>query len=73
MRQAIKTTDVYTFDELSDSAKEKAREWYREGGFSYDWWDACYETADNAANLLGITIDRIGKHTPCIYFSGFSH
>jgi hypothetical protein len=25
------TIEVYTFDELSDEAKEKAREWYREG------------------------------------------
>jgi len=28
---------VYQFDELSESAKEKAREWYRSGGFDYPW------------------------------------
>ena len=30
---------VYLFDELSDSAKDKARRWYRQGAFEYDWYD----------------------------------
>ncbi len=30
-------TVVYKYDELSDSAKQKAREWYLEGGICYDW------------------------------------
>lgn len=63
---------VYKFDELSDKAKEKAREWYRDGQLNYDWWDSVYEQADTAAKHLGIDIDRKGKHTPAIYFSGFS-
>lgn len=62
---------VYKFDELSDKAKEKAREWYRDGQLDYDWWDSVYEQADTAAKHLGIDIDRKGKHTPAIYFSGF--
>lgn len=32
-------TKVYTFDELSDRAKERAREWYREGALDYEWWE----------------------------------
>lgn len=62
---------VYKFDELSDKAKEKAREWYRDGQLDYDWWEFVYEQADTAAKHLGIDIDRKGKHTPAIYFSGF--
>lgn len=62
---------VYQFDELSDKAKEKAREWYRDGQLDYDWWDSVYEQADTAAKHLGIDIDRKGEHTPAIYFSGF--
>ena len=62
---------TYVFDELSDSAKETAREWYRNGQLDYDWWDSVYEQADTAAKHLGIDIDRKGKHTPAIYFSGF--
>jgi hypothetical protein len=40
-----KTVNLYTFDELSDSAKEKARDWYRNGALDYDWWDYLYEDA----------------------------
>lgn len=37
---------VYKFDELSDSAKQKARKWYRDAGLDYDWWDSTYEDAE---------------------------
>jgi len=68
---ALKQYPIYTFDELSDAAKEKAREWYRNGQLDYDWWEFVYEQADTAAKHLGIDIDRKGKNTPSIYFSGF--
>lgn len=68
---ALKQYLIYTFDELSEPAKEKAREWYRNGQLDYGWWDSVYEQADTAAKHLGIDIDRKGKHTPAIYFSGF--
>lgn len=68
---ALKQYLIYTFDELSEAAKEKAREWYRDGQLDYGWWDSVYEQADTAAKHLGIDIDRKGKHTPAIYFSGF--
>lgn len=29
-------TKAYRFDELTEEAKERARTWYREGGFDYD-------------------------------------
>jgi len=60
----VKETTVYKFDELDDDAKEKARKWYRSGGFDYEWWDCVYEDAKECAKLIGIDIDRI-------YFSGF--
>lgn len=62
---------LYKFDELSDTAKEKAREWFRRDYPDYDWWESVYEQADTAAKHLGIDIDRKGNHTPAIYFSGF--
>lgn len=40
-----KTIKLYQFDELSDEAKEKARDWYREVGFDYEWYDSTYEDA----------------------------
>jgi hypothetical protein len=66
-----RTVLVYKFDELSDKAKEKARDWYRSGQLEYDWWDSVYEMADTAAKCLGIDIDRKGRSMPAIYFSGF--
>lgn len=69
----IKETEIFTFDELSDSAKEKARDWYREGNLSCEWWDSVYEMAETAAKLLGIEIDRKSRSSsqPAIWFSGF--
>jgi hypothetical protein len=60
-----KTIHIYTYDELSDKAKEKARDWYRGPGLDYDWWDAVYDDAKTIAFLMGIEIEHI-------YFSGFS-
>jgi hypothetical protein len=43
--------------ELSDAAKDKARAWYREGGFDYDWYDAVYEDFQRIAEILGLPQD----------------
>lgn len=78
--KTIETT-VYTFDELSDKAKEKAREWYRE---LLDEQDYATHVIDDAAcevaKCLGVTFDRrpyktVGgatRYEPKIYWSGFS-
>ena len=78
MPEIIETT-VYQFEELSDTAKEKARAWYREGGFDHDWYDAVYEDFQRIAEILGIRLKTrvsrlVGGRTredPCIWFSGF--
>lgn len=75
----IRETTVYQFDELDESAKEKARDWYREGALDYDWWDSTYEHASHIAALFGLDINMkpvklmSGKTRmdPAIYFSGF--
>lgn len=56
---------VFQFDELSEEAKEKAREWWREG-FQYEEFDyePIFDDAKEIGKLLGITIDNI-------YFTGF--
>lgn len=38
-------TNVYTFDELDDKAKEKARQWYIEVSAGDEWWEYTYEDA----------------------------
>lgn len=73
-------TEIYKFDELSDQAKEKAREWWRDcqAGDS-DWHDFIFEDAVQCAKILGIeiathSVKLMGGGTrqdPTIYFSGF--
>lgn len=78
MPEIIKTT-VYRLSELSDAAKDRARAWYREGGFDYDWYDAVYEDFQRIAEILGIrfktrTVRLMGGGTrqePRIFFTGF--
>lgn len=55
---------LYTFEQLDDSAKEKAREQFRETHLDYEWWDGVFDMVKEAGECLGIDIDRI-------YFSGF--
>lgn len=71
MPQIISTT-VYTFDELDSKAKERARDWYREDGFSYRWWD--FEDTYTIAKLLGLDIrpNSAQDRTRGIFFSGFA-
>jgi hypothetical protein len=60
-----RTYQAYKFDELSDRAKERARDWWRQGGFDHEWWDSTYEDAQQCLELVGFDIRKI-------YFSGFS-
>lgn len=56
--------ELYTFDKLSESAKENAREWFRQD-YPYDeWWDCVFDMVKDAGECLGIDIDQI-------FFSGF--
>lgn len=53
------TTNVFEFAELSDTAKEKAREWAREFVHDHDWWDATYEDAKTIGlEITGFGLDR---------------
>ncbi|WP_323718173.1 MULTISPECIES: antitoxin of toxin-antitoxin stability system [Paracoccus] len=78
MPEVIETT-VYRLDELSNAAKDKARAWYRDGGFDYDWFDAVYEDFQRIAEILGIrfktrTVRLMGggsRQEPRIFFTGF--
>jgi hypothetical protein len=60
------TKQVFTFDELSDSAKEKARDWYRTDYPDHEWWDCVYDDFGQIAKILGFDIDL--KE---VFFTGF--
>jgi hypothetical protein len=67
--------DVCTFDQLSDDAKETARDWMRDceiEDFGQDT-ESLYYSALAAAKILGIEFDDKGKRSePDIRWSGFS-
>ena len=46
---------VYNFDELTDTAKEKAREWYRDG-LEYPWWGDVRKSLNDFAGYFGVRI-----------------
>jgi hypothetical protein len=56
MRTETTTRTIYTFDELLDSAKEKAIDGLRYSNIDYEWWDQTYEDAKN----IGLKIDGFG-------------
>lgn len=57
-------TKGYTFNELSEEAKEKAREWYRKvEDFSF-YAETVIDDAKTIAKLMGININNV-------YYSGF--
>lgn len=76
---AIIETTVYQIDELSDEARETARDWYRRHGFDYEWYDFAYDDFERICAILGIDIHtrpvRLfgggSRRQPCIFFSGF--
>lgn len=57
MSRTIETT-IYKYDELSDEAKQAARDWYLEDYPYYDWWDSTYETIDTLARVVGIACEH---------------
>lgn len=71
------TRALYSFDELSDDAKETARDWYRGGLDSSDLSD--YDDWDNIAEILGVEFKKQAvplmngntQHKPCVWWSGF--
>lgn len=64
-KKRVTETTVYQFDELSDEAKEKAREWYRQGNCDDSFWSECtIDDAKEIGKLLGMDIDKV-------YFSCF--
>jgi hypothetical protein len=78
MRTIEKT--LYKYSELSESAQEKAREWYRSASAGDEFYAECvYDDAATMADILGIDLRQTrktkmeGSHSyePTIYYSGF--
>lgn len=73
MSHVIERT-VFKFSELSERAKDKARDDRRYCDVDHsDWWDCTYEDAITVAALMGIEIApaNSANRGPGIHFSGF--
>lgn len=75
------TLNLFEFDELSDKAKEKAREWYRRASDGdSDWSECVINEAIEQGQLLGIDFKMHDvklhgggtRQKPCIWWRGFS-
>lgn len=78
MPEIIETT-VYHLEELSEGAREKARDWYRDGALDYDWYEFVYEDFQRICEILGVSLKTRAvrlfgggtRQDPCIWFTGF--
>lgn len=72
--------DTFKFSELSDKAKEHAREKMRDHQLDFNWWEHVYEDVTQALATIGIEVGTKANRTaagqiindPSIWFSGFS-
>ncbi|MGH7176489.1 MAG: hypothetical protein ACREJC_03825 [Tepidisphaeraceae bacterium] len=66
MRERVTTETLYQYDELSEDAQEKARDWYRQGDDSFNEYHAetVIDDCKEALKLAGFDVERI-------YYSGF--
>ena len=75
MPEVIETV-VYTYDELSPAAQQKALDWYRDLGPHHGWWDAVYDDFETICTCLGIRLKArqwdAKRALVCVWFSGFS-
>lgn len=75
----IVETEVFTFEELSDDARERARAWFRDGNLDYEWWDAVYDDFCTVCAIIGVELKTRAvrlmgggtRRSPRIYFRGF--
>lgn len=79
-RTVTTTQTLYKFGELSEDAKEKARQWYREADDGDNFWsESVIEDAATIADLMGIDLRQrpvklmngSTRYEPAIYWSGF--
>jgi len=54
-----RTINIYSFNELSQEAQEKAIEYFSDINVSHEWWEFIYEDANNIGlKITGFDLDR---------------
>lgn len=72
---------IYSYEELSDGAKQKALDDNRDWDLQVEWWDGVYEGVISAWATFGLTVGTsslkfpsgLSRSKPDIWFSGFGH
>ena len=65
MKTITVTINTYTFSDLSEKAKDRARQYYHDTHMSDGFWHKCtIDDAKEVGKILGFDIDKV-------YFSGF--
>lgn len=65
-----KTIEIYEFDELSESAQDRALDNIRTINNDYEWWDSIYEDAKDAGIILeSFDLDR-NRHAKGYFSNG---
>lgn len=73
-------TKLFTYSELSESAKSNARDWYRNSSVGDNFYaESVYDDASEIADIIGIALrqtretrkDGSPLYTPTIFYSGF--
>ena len=58
------TINLYTFAELDERAKDRARDAYRMHALDYDWWDCVYKDAEYVGlKITGFDLGRAQRIT----------
>ena len=73
-------TAVYAIEELTETAKESARAWYRGTYLDHEWYDAVFEDFEAICRILGVTLRTSPvrlygggtREKPHLWFRGFS-
>lgn len=73
MRKLIIEKEIFKFEELSDSAKENARQWWRDcENVDPSYADFVMEDVKAIGDIIGIDFDGSRKRGIAIYYSGFA-
>lgn len=65
--------NIYKFLELSDEAKNKARDWYRNASSGDQWWESVYDDAKAiGCKITQFDIDR-GNYCKLNFVHSASH
>jgi hypothetical protein len=62
--ETMEELKTYTYEQLTDEAKENVKQWWWEHGAEYEWWDCAYEDFKEDGKALGFDVGKIN-------FSGF--